>query len=113
WYSETSSDDSDSEVFINAIEDKNNVIEYNLSPQDVQTEEQPTYTFRDAIHAPVKMYEYTAADYEVYQFTKLFTTNDDEFERCNDDIKNIILQLNKEAEDELAELIDIKVPEVN
>ena len=45
WYSETSSDVSDSEVFINAIEDNNNVIEYNLSPQDVQTEEQPTYTF--------------------------------------------------------------------
>ncbi|MFM7983333.1 MAG: hypothetical protein ACKPKO_28825, partial [Candidatus Fonsibacter sp.] len=37
WYSETSSDDSDSELFIYAIEDKNNVIEYNLSPQDVQT----------------------------------------------------------------------------
>jgi len=113
WYSETSSDVSDSEVFINAIEYNNNVIEYNLSPQDVQTEERPIYTFHDAIHAPVKMYEDTAADYEVYQFTKLFTTNDEEFERCNDDTNKIILQLNKEAEDELAELIDIKVPETN
>ena len=38
WYSEASSDESDSEVFINAKEYNNNVIEYNLSPQDVQTE---------------------------------------------------------------------------
>ncbi|MFM7987303.1 MAG: hypothetical protein ACKPKO_49115 [Candidatus Fonsibacter sp.] len=72
WYSETSSDESDSELFINAIEINNNVIECILSPQDVQTEEQPTYTFRDAKNAPVKMYEDTVAYYDVYQFTKLF-----------------------------------------
>ena len=42
-----------------------------------------------------------------------FSTNDEEIERCNDDTKKIILQLNKEAEDELAELIDIQVPEIN
>ena len=62
WYSETSSDVADSEVFINAIEDNNNVIEYNLSPQDAQTEEPPNYTIRDAINIPVQNVEETPRD---------------------------------------------------
>ncbi|MFM7988047.1 MAG: hypothetical protein ACKPKO_52910, partial [Candidatus Fonsibacter sp.] len=58
WYSETRSDESDSELFINAIEENNNVIEFNLSPQEVQTEERPTFTFRDTISASVQQFRF-------------------------------------------------------
>ncbi|MFM7985410.1 MAG: hypothetical protein ACKPKO_39460, partial [Candidatus Fonsibacter sp.] len=34
-------------------------------------------------------------------------------EHDNEDMKKTVLELNKEAEDELADLVNIKVPEVN
>ena len=55
------------------------------------------------------MYEDTVADYEQYEFHKLLPYN----EHDNEDMKKAVLELNKEGEDELADLVNIKVPEVN
>ena len=59
-YSEATSDESDTELLINAIQNAkeyhNNVIEYGLSPKAEQIEQQRIVTLRDAINALVQQF---------------------------------------------------------